>query len=631
MKALFSILILVLGAAGGRAQPLAEKQIRVTATLARTEAQLVSDIRMTGAPDGARLIEIRLTNRTNRDVELIGAEVEFPWVAPAGTNFRIAAGATATGRWAPTLVFDPAKDGGEPVSGMYLLAQCQGRYSLAAFTSWKTFWSKLHYRDGRLVMTADGEGRRIRSGETVSLEKIRLSEGVDWQDLLYGYADAIARALHLPPKPPRHWVGWSPWDYYARGFRTADVRGNVEALQKLLPNANLVQIDGGWWRERGDFDGAREDLGPEAMKSFAADFRKRGLVAGIHLDGMRVSERSTVARQHPEFFLHDESGRLVRETRGAGGDGPYVFFDYSHPGACDYMRDSLRRLRRDWGYDYFKIDYLRAGIAEDVIVNVFKDDHKRKIVPHDRGLTSVERFHRAMTAFREGMGNDAWFLGCSTPFGPTFGYVDALRTGPDIAAKFTGFQNQTEANAGNFYLHGKVVQVDSDYLVVRAKEDQDATMVKDDGGKLTLNEAEMWTAYVALCSGPKIASDNLMSLRDERKDLVRFAATRPPLTRFVPLDFWQHARARADAFQVFLCEAGREVYLLLLNWDEATRSYTAQGLPVEALPEKAIVHGNAEIVRGEAGVQITLAPRHTAILRLSEIDFDRARKTIRIE
>ena len=37
----------------------------------------------------------------------------------------------------------------------------------------------------------------------------------------------------------------------------------------------------------------------------------------------------------------------------------------------------------------------------------------------------------------EGMGDDAYFLGCSTPFGPTFGHVDALRTGPDIAPKFT--------------------------------------------------------------------------------------------------------------------------------------------------------------------------------------------------
>lgn len=47
---------------------------------------------------------------------MLGAEVEFPWVAPAGTDFRVAAGATATGRWSPTLVFDPAKDRGEPVS-----------------------------------------------------------------------------------------------------------------------------------------------------------------------------------------------------------------------------------------------------------------------------------------------------------------------------------------------------------------------------------------------------------------------------------------------------------------------------------------------------------------------------------
>ena len=65
---------------------------------------------------------------------------------------RVAAGGMSSGRWPPTLIFDAAKEQSEPVSGMYLLARCEGRYSLASFLSWRTFWSKLHYRAGTLAI-----------------------------------------------------------------------------------------------------------------------------------------------------------------------------------------------------------------------------------------------------------------------------------------------------------------------------------------------------------------------------------------------------------------------------------------------------------------------------------------------
>jgi hypothetical protein len=247
----------------------------------------------------------------------------------------------------------------------------------------------------------------------------------------------------------------------------------------------------------------------------------------------------------------------------------------------------------------------------------------------------VERFHRALTAFRAGMGDDAYFLGCSTPFGPTFGHVDALRTGPDISPKFPTFQNHCEANGGNFYLNGSVAQVDADYEVVRAKEDQDNALVKDpskDGGKLALNEAEMWTDYVALFSGIKLASDNLQILRPERKELVRFATIQPACGRFVPLDFWQHARTHTDAFQVFLGEAGSDVLLALFNWSDAPRIYRVHGISHDSLQRGGLVRGEAEIDAHEADIRLTLGGRHSAVFRLpAGTNFDHVRKTIEVQ
>jgi alpha-galactosidase len=632
MKPLPSFLILALLARAAAARPLDEHQIRVTASLAQPGVQLASSVRLVDGEDGSRIIEVQLKNDSRREVNLLEATVEFPWVPATGDGLRVAAGATATGRWPPTRVVDPARDRTDPASGMYLMARSGGGCSLAGFVTWKTFWSTLRYRDGGILMTADGEGRRLRAGESVALETIVLMEGTDWQDLLFRYAGAIARELHLAPKPACRLVGWSTWDYYGRDWTPAEVAGNLSALLRLVPAANLVQIDAGWWARRGDFD-PRPDLGPNGLKRLAAAIHARGLRAGIYLDGMRAAADSDVARRHPEYFLHDRHGALIRDASRAGGDGPYLLFDYSNLAACAYVRDGLRRLR-DWGFDYLKIDYLRAGIAEDIRRGALRGEPGRAIAPFDPGLTSVERFHRALAAFRQGMGADAYLLGCSTPFGLALGQVEGLRTGPDISPRFSAYRSQCEANAGNFYLEGRVAQVDADYEVVRSKEDQDATLVKDpgkNGDDLTLNEAGMWTDYVAMFSGTKLAGDDLMILRDRRKELVRFAATREACSRFLPLDFWRHARTRSDAFEVFLGVAGSEVDLALFNWSDGARTYRIGEAPSVGLRDLQRVRGEAGVAPDPAGVRITLAARHAAIFRLPPgVDFDRARRAIRL-
>ena len=40
---------------------------------------------------------------------------------------------------------------------------------------------------------------------------------------------------------------------------------------------------------------------------------------------------------------------------------------FEHPGARAYMRDVFRTLRRDWGYDYFKVDFLKFGFPEMIL------------------------------------------------------------------------------------------------------------------------------------------------------------------------------------------------------------------------------------------------------------------------
>jgi alpha-galactosidase len=346
---------------------------------------------------------------------------------------------------------------------------------------------------------------------------------------------------------------------------------------------------------------------------------------------MRGDSKAQVAKEHPDFFLSDEKGGMLTESTVKVGDNlDYTFFDFSNPATAAYFTKVMTNIRRNWGYDYLKVDFLRFGINEFIHTAVGKDT---AIVPHNRGLTSIERLHLGLAAMRAGMGADAYFLACSAVFGPTFGHVDGLRSGADINPEFKQFKKCAVDNSGNFYLHGKVVYNDADYHVARAKEDQDDTLVKagnKDGKNMTLNEAEMWTHFVALCGGPRLNSDNLVTLREERRALFRFAAGFPTAERYVPLDFWAHARDDEDVSSAILTKAKGDVYLGTFNWTDADKKWVLTGLTAADLKGLSKVSGAAVTDATAGTLTITLPARHSTIFKLAGGDFDRLRKAIQL-
>ena len=115
-------------------------------------------------------------------------------------------------------------------------------------------------REEGIIITADGENKPIQPGETISFEKIVLESGKDWQDMLFGYGEQIAEIQQIKPKKIQEFKGWSTWDYYGRVYNDQDIYKNVDMLENSGIEANLIQIDGGWWTARGDYLSVKEDL-----------------------------------------------------------------------------------------------------------------------------------------------------------------------------------------------------------------------------------------------------------------------------------------------------------------------------------------------------------------------------------
>lgn len=606
----------------------------VVTTTTRSGVTLRSTVDFNPAPRGGGDLQVTLHNDSREDVFLESAEVRWRWLPEDYAAEQIASGGTTMATWPTQVALADVADRNIE-SGTWLLAKLAGSYALAGFVTWRRFWSRLRWDGGWLTLIVDGEGRRLRGGESVPLERVWMHEGGNWAELLEGYAAEVAEKIGRKLRRQPRFVGWSTWDYYGRGWTVAAVEENIAAMRELVPSANLVQIDGGWWPARGDYTQVRADLGRDAMCLLAATIRERGMTAGIHFDGMRGDTSSRVAREHPEYFLHDQDGRMITVPQLNDGDWlEHIYFDYSHPGALDYMRRVVRTLREEWGYDYLKIDFLSFGLAEDIRQRALKNDPTRRIAPHEPGLTSVERMHRALHTWRDAMGSDAFFLACSAPLGVVLGYADGLRTGYDVFPDFNSLRRCAQATAGCFHLHGRAAWTDADYQVARGREDEDGTLVRnaEKRSQLTRNEAEMWTIYVGLFGGTRLNSDKLPLLRAERAELVRVMTQLPLCGRYVPLDFWERGRSRNDAFHAMLGDADGTTCLALFNWSDVPMTYRMHGISADELTAMRALAGHAGCETAGTTLRLRLAPRHAAAWSFGAgRGFDELRRGIRVE
>jgi alpha-galactosidase len=480
-------------------------------------------------------------------------------------------------------------------SHMYEMVRLtDGQYLFAGSLSWRIFLPNFTLQDGAFVIWSNGEGKQLEPGETLQYEQIALRRADDWLDVLNQFGTAMAKENGITKLKNPDFKGWATWDYYGRVFTANDIYGNMDQLNKLAPDANLIQIDGGWWPKRGDYQGVRSDLLPGGIKAIAARIASEGKIPGLHFDGFRGDANSEICKAHPEYFLHDQDGKLIVEVNQKPDKVmKNIYFDYSHPGARTHIADCIRNMKQSWGIRYFKVDFMRYGLEDDI-----KAENKQvqSLKAHDPTMTSVERFRLGMKTMRDAMGPDTYFLGCSAVFGPCIGFVDGMRTGGDISPRYEAFPERSLANLGHFYLSGKVFNGDADYLVFREAADEDDTVSKEKvkhGGSLTMNEAQMWADFKKLYGNCRLGSDNLMTLRAERQALVTEVFEYPAMDETVPLDVWRHATNKGDGFELVLARKGKDIYLGVFNWSDTPKEYA---LAAFGKPEPVKLAGRHSVI-----------------------------------
>ena len=605
----------------------------VDVTLYSKNRSIVSTVKIENGTDGNKKIRISLTNKGTVIDNIDSIEVSVKSILKVDKNAQLMYGGTCMGR---TPLKQSTTSDLKSKSGTFLLIKNNEQsFSNIAILTWNTFLPYIHFNTNKgIVISANGENKPIKPGETIEFEKIVITNGASWQDLMFDYGKEIGIEHNIKIKESQQLKGWSTWDYYGRVFDTKDIVKNIDALNYEEKNANIIQIDGGWWTARGDYLSVRKNL-QGGMKAIADYAKSKSYKAGIHLDGFRGDKNSDLFRAHPDWFLKDQDGEVICQTIDKGDTFmQYIYYDYSNPQVCEYMKNILKTIHKDWGFNYFKIDFMRYGLLESILAEHGNNcglgkKQVTKVISYNNSMTSIERTRAALKAMREGMG-DAYFLGCSAIFGPTFGIVDGLRTGADICPTFDYYQSCSLQNAGNFYLNQNVVQNDADYLVVRNKDDEEPERAWGEnkfGGNTTYDEAKMWSDYIALYGGSKISSDNLLTLRPERKKLIENAFAYRTAKRFIPLDMWSHAKNKSDAFNVMLAENEDGVFISLFNWNDTDKNFNISGF-INTQLINAVTKNNFQLSNNN--LQISLKSHSSLILKIENSNFDVLREKLKI-
>jgi len=298
--------------------------------------------------------------------------------------------------------------------------------------------------------------------------------------------------IQLPRALPVGWCSW-PEMYYdineVKMLRLADF-----VVDENLPDFGfeLIQIDEGFQRKYGDWDGNL--YFPRGMKWLSKEIHKRGLKSGIWITPYAISINNDVALNHKDWLFREKETGNIRTFQYYLGI-PVYGLDISVPGAQTWIKDYFTTMSSDWGYDFFKLDYILHTVVDG---NQFDDKY----------LTKAEAYRKGLQLVRDGIGNDAYLLECGML--SAAGKCDSWRTNRDIEASWEALtmENGTaESIPKRYYMHGKLFNIDADHLVVREP--------------LTIDQARVLATNVAMSGGQVLAGDELYTLPKHRLQIIK--------------------------------------------------------------------------------------------------------------
>lgn len=446
----------------------------------------------------------------------------------------------------------PVRQGLFTVYNMLMFFPQQEETVLLGFASCRRYSGELRFSAKYFEIVLDFEGLELNPGEINPLEEFCFFTGNQVNQITALFAERIA-ANH----PKIQWseipTGWCSWYFYGPRVTQEDIRSNLAAIKKKVPELKYIQIDEGYAQSEGDWLIPGKNF-PDGVDKLCLEIKEMGFEPAMWVAPFMAEQNSRVVKEHPEWFVQDEDGTpLLSNKYSFGGwyHGPWYMLDGTHPGAQEYLRTVFRTMRREWQVKYFKMDANMWGAMPF---------GKR----YDKNATRVDAYRAGMKAIREGAGEDSFLLGCNAPMWPSLGTVHGMRLSNDIHRSFSSFKNIAYQMISRNWQQGKLWINDPDCIVLENIEKEqlgpDGKMIKTNSN-LTEDEFMFHIAAIFATGGMVLSGDNITVMQSRNAEQLK---------RLLPA-LGVAAAFDDRTFSIGRTQLGNKQFITVLNWEEAAK------------------------------------------------------------
>jgi hypothetical protein len=355
---------------------------------------------------------------------------------------------------------------------------------------------------------------------------IYLTIGEDFNSTVNEYAERVGR-YHNVNRPANNAPSvYCSWYWYGKNYSEEYFFRDLQALKdlKFRKPFDVFLIDESWGLHKwGDY--MPNDQFPGGMKLVADKINEMGYIPGIWTPPYLVSPGSDLFKKHPEWVIKNKKGDHYTFRMN---DEDHLVLDPTYPGVTEYLEESFRKLSEDWGFRYFKFDFMRA---------VFLDGDYEFFDPY---INRLEAYRMGLEAIRRGVGDEAYISVCGGHYGGSLGIADSQRSGSDVVSYWD--PNEIPKYRQNILRTWmcRLWHVDPDAMMVRRNEKSEFTGsdAKLSLGLFTDREAQVNALNQYIGGGLVTFTENYLTLDDDRLELYKHIIPSVNSSSY-PIDWYQ--------------------------------------------------------------------------------------------
>jgi alpha-galactosidase len=219
--------------------------------------------------------------------------------------------------------------------------------------------------------------------------------------------------MNIPVPRAKPATGWTSWYNHYTDISEDIILNQARTFSRHKQTIDFFQIDDGYQSRIGDWLEVKPAF-PRGMHHVAQTIHQLGYTPGLWIAPFIAEHKSSLFKNHKDWLLKDERGKLLRAGYNPMWSGWYYALDIYHPECRAYLENVFKTIIQRWGFRLLKLDFLFAVCIRPAA-----------------GKSRGQIMHDAMCWLKE-MSGEAMLLACGAPLASTFGLADYCRTGADI-------------------------------------------------------------------------------------------------------------------------------------------------------------------------------------------------------